>query len=80
MPTYRICSVDEVRRMTGPPTLVTCQSDDEAVALARKSRTGDAVELWRENDLIYSAPAEDRSWRGLFRRLRLRRFAGRRRP
>jgi hypothetical protein len=47
MPEYRIYTMSNDNKIAGPPRLVTCSDDQEAIGLAKQLLDGRDVELWQ---------------------------------
>jgi len=56
MPSYRLYFLDAGAHVTGPPVIIECTDDDEAVKTARQYVDGQELELWRDSRLIASFP------------------------
>jgi len=52
MPGYRIYQVDEEGHITGRAVEITCDTDDEAIELARQYVDGLAIEVWNRARLV----------------------------
>lgn len=52
MTRYRIYELDARGHIVGPPQAIECETEDEAVAEARKRAGVLAVEIWRGPELI----------------------------
>jgi hypothetical protein len=49
---YRVFPVSPAGRVSGPPTVVECADDEEAIRLARRARDGQDVEIWEGARLV----------------------------
>ncbi len=62
MPRYRIDLLDADNSVVGRPTMVECESDDDALRIARVFALGHAIQIWRDDKhLIAMFPADPQS-------------------
>jgi hypothetical protein len=61
MPRYRIDLLDADDSVVGRPTMVECETDDDALRIARAFAAGHAIQIWRDDErLIAMFPREPR--------------------
>lgn len=59
MPRYRIDLLDADDSVVGRPTMVECETDDDALRIARAFASGYAIQIWRDDKhLIAMLPRE----------------------
>jgi hypothetical protein len=51
MPDYRVYTIDR-GRILGPADIITCDNDEQAIAMARKLKENFPVEVWQANRLV----------------------------
>ena len=56
---YRIYQFEKARHIVGPPVVITCDADEEAVAEARQYVDGVSVEVWEQARIVASLPATE---------------------
>ena len=44
---YRIFAFEEDSHIVGPPVIIECESDQEAIEAAKKMLDGKALEIWQ---------------------------------
>jgi hypothetical protein len=49
MPRYRIDLLDADDSIVGRPTMVECETDDDALRIARAFASGYAIQIWRDD-------------------------------
>ncbi len=49
MPRYRIDLLDIDDSVVGRPTMVECETDDDALRIARAFAAGYAIQIWRDD-------------------------------
>jgi hypothetical protein len=52
MPTYRLYALDNHEHIAGPPQIITCDTDEEAIQQAQVFVDGRALELWELERLV----------------------------
>ena len=56
MPDYRIYKLDKEGHIYGPPAVVQCADDQEALKEARRALDGRDIELWQGERFIRKLP------------------------
>jgi len=56
---YRIYKIDRKGRVNGPPQIVRCEDDDEALIEARKYVDGQGIEIWCDDKRVGFIPADE---------------------
>jgi hypothetical protein len=56
MPHYRIYEVGQDNRIVGPPRVITCDNDQEALQRTKSFLDGQDIELWDGARLIAKLP------------------------
>ena len=59
MPAYRLYKIDRKGRVDGPPQIVRCHDDDEALIEAHNYVDGHAIEIWRDNKRVGLIPSDE---------------------
>ena len=49
MPRYRIDLLDDDDSVVGRPTMVECETDDDALRIAQAFASGYAIQIWRDD-------------------------------
>ncbi len=53
MPSYRLYELDAAGHIVGPPAILDCATDQEAIRQAQEKMDGLAVELWEHSRRIW---------------------------
>ena len=56
---YRLYKIDRNGRVDGPPQIVRCEDDDEALMEARKYVDGHAIEIWCDDKRVGLIPPDE---------------------
>jgi hypothetical protein len=59
MPSYRIYSLGQDRKIAAPPEVVECADEQEAIGKASQGVNGKAAELWLGARLIAYFPSDE---------------------
>lgn len=59
MPSYRIYQMDSDGHISGPPWIVDCENDQQAIAAAKQHLDGKDLELWDKARRVAKLPSID---------------------
>jgi hypothetical protein len=59
MPEYRLYTVEHGNQFSGPPVVLQCDSDQDAIAEARKLLDGLDIEVWRDTRMVIRLTPSD---------------------
>jgi hypothetical protein len=59
MPAYRVYAISKQGRISGPPDIIECGDDQEAIGKAALLTNGKSVELWEGSRLIVRFPSDE---------------------
>lgn len=59
MPSYRLYATDKDGHIVGPSTVITCDSDQDAIQKAGQLKNGHAIEVWEGARFVSRTPSAD---------------------